>query len=136
MDSTIAERLTSSAKASGWSSATAHNRAQVLYYIAENLSSRADEFTARLRSMGQNARDAKAEVEAALAFLFFGAVAIGAIRGEESANRGSGGVLGDERERAGREGGEDNAREPAGDGGKAGCTDHVRRGRGRGGYRC
>ena len=76
------------------------------------------------------------EVEAALAFLFFGAVAIGAIRGEESANRGSGGVLGDERERAGREGGEDNAREPAGDGGKAGCTDHVRRGRGRGGYRC
>ena len=82
-------------------------------------------------------RDGQREVvEATLAFLFFGAVAIGAIRGEESANRGSGGVLGDERERAGREGGEDNAREPADDGGKAGCTDHVRRDRGRGGCRC
>ena len=36
------------------SSATAHNRAQVLYYIAENLSARAEEFTARLRAMGHH----------------------------------------------------------------------------------
>jgi aldehyde dehydrogenase (NAD+) len=34
-------------KASGWAKATAHNRAQVLYYIAENLAIRADEFAAR-----------------------------------------------------------------------------------------
>jgi aldehyde dehydrogenase (NAD+) len=31
-------------KAAGWSKATAHNRAQVLYYIAENLAIRAEEF--------------------------------------------------------------------------------------------
>ena len=35
--------------ASGWSRATAHLRAQVLYYIGENLAVRADEFAARLR---------------------------------------------------------------------------------------
>jgi aldehyde dehydrogenase (NAD+) len=35
-------------KAEGWSRTTAHNRAQVLYYIAENLSQRSAEITARL----------------------------------------------------------------------------------------
>src|ERR1700752_2032064 len=35
-------------KAEGWAKATAHNRAQVLYYIAENLSQRQEEVTARL----------------------------------------------------------------------------------------
>jgi aldehyde dehydrogenase (NAD+) len=35
-------------KAEGWAKTTAHNRAQVLYYIAENLSQRADEITKRL----------------------------------------------------------------------------------------
>ena len=35
-------------KAEGWAKATAHNRAQVLYYIAENLSQRQDETAARL----------------------------------------------------------------------------------------
>jgi aldehyde dehydrogenase (NAD+) len=35
-------------KAESWSKATAHNRAQVLYYIAENLSQRAAEISARL----------------------------------------------------------------------------------------
>jgi aldehyde dehydrogenase (NAD+) len=35
-------------KAEAWSKTTAHNRAQVLYYIAENLSQRAQEITARL----------------------------------------------------------------------------------------
>ena len=34
--------------ASGWSSTTAHNRAQVLYYIAENLSARSKEFLGRI----------------------------------------------------------------------------------------
>jgi aldehyde dehydrogenase (NAD+) len=58
-------------KASAWSAATAHNRAQVIYYIAENLSARATEFEARLRSMGQGAQDAKAEVGATLARIFW-----------------------------------------------------------------
>ncbi len=33
----------------GWGAATAHNRAQVLYYVAENLEARAGEFAERLR---------------------------------------------------------------------------------------
>ncbi len=35
-------------KAGGWTSTTAHNRAQVLYYIAENLSARHGEFANRI----------------------------------------------------------------------------------------
>jgi aldehyde dehydrogenase (NAD+) len=35
----------------GWSTTTAHNRAQVLYFIAENLSARAGEFAARIASL-------------------------------------------------------------------------------------
>jgi aldehyde dehydrogenase (NAD+) len=35
-------------KAAAWSKATAHNRAQVLYYMAENLSQRGDEIVRRL----------------------------------------------------------------------------------------
>src|SRR5439155_175846 len=35
-------------KADGWGKATAHNRAQVLYYVAENLSQRRDEIAGRL----------------------------------------------------------------------------------------
>jgi aldehyde dehydrogenase (NAD+) len=38
--------------ARGWGGATGHNRAQVLYYLAENLSQRAAEFTERLRQCG------------------------------------------------------------------------------------
>ncbi|HEY3933927.1 MAG TPA: aldehyde dehydrogenase family protein [Gemmatimonadales bacterium] len=37
--------------AAGWSRATAHLRAQVLYYIGENLAARRDEFAARLKAM-------------------------------------------------------------------------------------
>jgi len=39
-------------KAAGWAHATAHTRAQVLYYLAENLAARAEEFAARLQSFG------------------------------------------------------------------------------------
>ena len=35
--------------ASGWASATGHLRAQILYYLAENLSTRAEEFAATHR---------------------------------------------------------------------------------------
>ena len=38
-------------KASAWAKTTAHNRAQVLYYIAENLSQRGDEIARRLAAV-------------------------------------------------------------------------------------
>jgi aldehyde dehydrogenase (NAD+) len=38
-------------KASAWAKATAHNRAQVLYYIAENLSQRGEEIARRLAAV-------------------------------------------------------------------------------------
>ena len=57
--------------ATAWSSASAHNRAQVLYYIAENLNVRADEFSKRLVQTGQSASEAKREVEASLERIFF-----------------------------------------------------------------
>ncbi|HCY99236.1 MAG: aldehyde dehydrogenase [Rhodobacterales bacterium RIFCSPHIGHO2_02_FULL_62_130] len=54
--------------AKGWGKATAHNRAQILFYIAENLSARADEFAARLRDLtGKSGAD---EVEASIQRLF------------------------------------------------------------------
>ncbi len=57
--------------ATAWSSASAHNRAQVLYYIAENLSVRADEFAKRLMQTEASAAEAKREVEASLERIFF-----------------------------------------------------------------
>ena len=58
-------------KAEGWGFKPGHTRAQILYYIAENLNARADEFARRLVSMtGAKLKDAQAEVEAALERLF------------------------------------------------------------------
>jgi len=58
-------------KAAGWAKTTGHLRAQILYYIAENLSARADEFTDRLLAMqGGGSQPARAEVEAAISRLF------------------------------------------------------------------
>jgi aldehyde dehydrogenase (NAD+) len=54
---------------SGWSATTGHLRAQILYYIAENLSARASEFAARLDVM-QGGKGGKAEVEASIRRLF------------------------------------------------------------------
>lgn len=54
--------------AKGWGKTTGHNRAQILYYIAENLSARAGEFAARLRDLTGKAGEA--EVEASIARLF------------------------------------------------------------------
>jgi aldehyde dehydrogenase (NAD+) len=57
--------------ASAWTDATPHNRAQVLYYIAENLSGRATEFASRISVMtGASRGAAKAEVEASISRLF------------------------------------------------------------------
>jgi aldehyde dehydrogenase (NAD+) len=49
-------------KAEGWGKATAHNRAQVLYYIAENLSQRAGEMAGRL-ALVVGREQAEAEVQ-------------------------------------------------------------------------
>ena len=57
-------------KASGWARATSHNRAQVLYYIAENLAIRADEFAARLAAM-TGSKDPQREVQASIERLFY-----------------------------------------------------------------
>jgi aldehyde dehydrogenase (NAD+) len=63
----IRNAVEAAAKASSWGAATAHNRAQVLYYVAENLAARSDEFTRRLSAMtGASARAAKAEVDASI----------------------------------------------------------------------
>ncbi|MDQ6635796.1 MAG: aldehyde dehydrogenase family protein [Gemmatimonadota bacterium] len=52
----------------GWSKATGHNRAQILYYIAENLAARSTELAARISAM--TGGDGVAEVEAAVRRLF------------------------------------------------------------------
>lgn len=55
----------------GWSNTSGHLRAQILYYIAENLSARADEFEARLSdTTGVNAKAAALEVSTAISRLF------------------------------------------------------------------
>ncbi len=57
--------------ASGWTKTTAHTRAQILYYIAENLSARAGEFATRLRDLtGGSSSRAEAEVAASVDRLF------------------------------------------------------------------
>jgi aldehyde dehydrogenase (NAD+) len=55
-------------EAKGWGRASAHLRAQILYYVAENLSARADEFAGRLKDM--TGRSGTQEVEASIARLF------------------------------------------------------------------
>jgi aldehyde dehydrogenase (NAD+) len=56
-------------KASGWAKSTAHNRAQVLYYMAENLSQRRDEIARRLAQAVGEAQ-ATAEVNAGIERIF------------------------------------------------------------------
>jgi len=53
--------------AQGWSGATAHNRAQVLFYVAENLAARGAEFRRRIAQLsGRGEADAAAEFELCL----------------------------------------------------------------------
>ncbi len=54
--------------AKAWGKSTGHNRAQILFYIAENLSARADEFAARLKDL--TGLPGAAEVEASIQRLF------------------------------------------------------------------
>ncbi|MDZ7601821.1 MAG: aldehyde dehydrogenase family protein [Hoeflea sp.] len=54
-------------KASAWGDMTGHARAQVLYFLAENLELRSAEFSARLAEAGASASAARQEVEASVA---------------------------------------------------------------------
>ena len=59
------------AGARAWAKATGHTRAQILYYIAENLSARATEFANRIAAMtGASAGEAAGEVDRAISRLF------------------------------------------------------------------
>ncbi|MCF6320912.1 MAG: aldehyde dehydrogenase family protein [Rhizobiaceae bacterium] len=58
-------------KAAGWSAMTGHQRAQVLYFLAENLETRRDEFIARLVEMtGDNIKKATREFDASINRVF------------------------------------------------------------------
>lgn len=57
--------------APGWGKRAAHNRAQVCFYIAENLAAREKEFIERIQEMtGGRASEAEQEVEASISRLF------------------------------------------------------------------
>lgn len=59
------------ASASSWSKLSGHQRAQILYYIAENLSARGKEFAVRIASLtGGSVQDGAREVEASISRLF------------------------------------------------------------------
>src|SRR5207244_3981232 len=54
-----------------WAKTSGHNRGQVLYYLAENLAQRADEFAQRISDLtGRAVEDGRAEVDASIARLF------------------------------------------------------------------
>jgi aldehyde dehydrogenase (NAD+) len=53
-----------------WAARPAHGRAQILYYLAENLAARSDELVRRLTALSGNAADARDELDASLERLF------------------------------------------------------------------
>jgi aldehyde dehydrogenase (NAD+) len=57
-------------KAAGWAKQTAHGRAQVIFYVAENLAARADEFARRITAMTGDAAAAEREVELSIKRLY------------------------------------------------------------------
>ncbi len=59
----IRDAVEAARKAEGWTNTTAHNRAQVLYFIAENLEARGEEFTRRIAQLsGKDENAAAAEL--------------------------------------------------------------------------
>ncbi len=67
----IRNAVEAAAAARGWAKTTGHLRAQILYYIGENLSARAEEFADRLHDLtGQHLKNTRAEVETAISRLF------------------------------------------------------------------
>ena len=68
----IRNAVEAAAKAGSWGGATAHNRAQVLYYLGENLSARQAEFEALLVEItGVSAKAAAEESAVALRRIFY-----------------------------------------------------------------
>ena len=68
----IRNAVEAAAKAQAWSKATAHNRAQVLYFLAENLAARSEEFEARLSVLtGVSKKQAAKEVQVSLERIFY-----------------------------------------------------------------
>ncbi len=65
----VRNAVEAAAGAKGWAKATGHLRAQILYYIGENLSARADEFAHRIDAMTGKKGGAK-EVETSIQRLF------------------------------------------------------------------
>lgn len=65
----VRNAVEAAAKASAWGGVTAHNRAQVLYYLAENLSQRSADLTATLTAAG--APKPESEVEATIRRAFW-----------------------------------------------------------------
>ncbi|MDU6667537.1 MAG: aldehyde dehydrogenase family protein, partial [Bradyrhizobium sp.] len=67
----IRNAVAAARSAEAWARATAHNRAQILYYLGENLSARSDEFARRIGELtGVSPAKARAEVEASIERLF------------------------------------------------------------------
>ena len=67
----VRDAVEAARKAEGWSKSTAHLRAQVLYYLAENLEARRNEFVERLRAQtGNSAEEAGRELTKSLERLF------------------------------------------------------------------
>ena len=67
----IRNAVEAAAKASAWGAASAHQRAQVLYYVAENLAARSAEFEVRVAELcGSTRSAARKEVEAAVQRVF------------------------------------------------------------------
>ena len=68
----IRDAVSAARACKAWPEATGYNRAQVLYFLAENLSGRAAEFSARLTELtGASAKVARAEVDASIERLFY-----------------------------------------------------------------
>ncbi|MDR6636369.1 aldehyde dehydrogenase (NAD+) [Phyllobacterium sp. 1468] len=68
----IRNAVEAAAKAGSWSGVTAHNRAQVLYYLGENLDARRAEFEALLvETVGVGAKAATEEFAVALRRIFY-----------------------------------------------------------------
>ncbi len=65
----IRNAVEAAAGAKAWSKTTGHLRAQILYYIAENLSARSNEFAARIDGL-TGKKGGAAEVEASISRLF------------------------------------------------------------------
>jgi aldehyde dehydrogenase (NAD+) len=68
----VRNAVEAAAKANGWAKSAAHLRAQILFYIAENLQARAREFSARLiGACGYSTESAEREVTAAIERTFY-----------------------------------------------------------------